>query len=237
MNKVQICKSFIHHTFDRNSEKISNASQNVSGQSKAGGHAQSNFDSKALATDALSMANPKPSETAAVGAHPNHTAQKSNQGSNSEGSTSPDRVSDLLRSSSPEPRAGVGEEAPNERRAAIESPASVTKLEIGNVMEDSFHIHESPNKRRNVNEEPITGGIHKGDGEKEGTLMSEGISKKLEDKISTEGFESLEEVPIIFSMKLEGYPVRKLRLKSTMSVGVAMRKFATASGFSHKELR
>jgi len=88
-----------------------------------------------------------------------------------------------------------------------------------------------------VNEEPITGGIHKGDGEKEGTLMCEGISKKLEDKISTEGFKNLEEVPIIFSMKLEGYPVRKLRLKSTMSVGVAMRKFATASGFSHKELR
>ena len=92
MNKVQICKSFIHHPFDRYSEKISNASQNVSGQSKAGGHAQSNFDSKALATDALSMANPNPTETAAVGAHahPNHTAEKSNQGSNSEGGTSPD---------------------------------------------------------------------------------------------------------------------------------------------------
>ena len=183
------------------------------------------------------MANPNPSEPAAVGGHPNHTTQKSNQGSNSEGGTSPDRVSDLLRSSSPEPRADIGGEASNERRAVIESPASVTKAEIGNVMEESVHIHESPNKRRNVKEEPFTSGIHKGEYEKEGTVMCESISKNLEDKISTEDLKNLEEVPIIFSMKLEGYPVRKLRLKSTMSVGVAMRKFATASGFSHKELR
>jgi len=207
------------------------------GQSKAGGHSQSNFDSKASATDALSMANPNPSEPAAVGGHPNHTTQKSNQGSNSEGGTSPDRVSDLLRSSSPEPRADIGGEASNERRAVIESPASVTKAEIGNVMEESVHIQESPNKRRDVKEEPFTSGIHKGEFEKEGTVMCESISKILEVKISTEDLKNLEEVPIIFSMKLEGYPVRKLRLKSTMSVGVAMRKFATASGFSHKELR
>merc|ERR1719209_2155744 len=44
------------------------------GQSKAGGHAQSNYDSKASATDALSTDNPNPSETASVGGHSNHTA-------------------------------------------------------------------------------------------------------------------------------------------------------------------
>ena len=158
------------------------------------------------------------------------------EGKTPESSTSPANVSDLLRSSSPEhqPEAWRPENV-EEKPDHHLSPASDIKDEPRDLLEKSMHINESPlvpEMVKNTLEDSsvIERKIDEEKGEWRGAAKNEDdATKELRDKE--------EPVHVILVMKLEGYPVRKLRLKSTQGVIVAMKKFATASGFGYKELR
>jgi len=157
------------------------------------------------------------------------------EGKTAESSTSPANVSDLLRSSSPEPQPEALRPENVEERPAHQSPTSDIKDEPRDLLEESMHINGSPLPPETVKStlegsSVVERKVEGESGELRGAL-------KKEDDATKELGDGVEPVYVIFVMKLEGYPVRKLRLKSTQSVIVAMKKFATLSGFSYKELR
>jgi len=154
------------------------------------------------------------------------------QGKTPESSTSPANLSDLLRSSSPEPQAEALMPENEEERPGHQSPNLEIKDEPRDLLEESMHINESPlvpeGVKNTVGESSVL----------EGRIDEEQLRAPKKEEDTTKVLRDSEEpVHVILVMKLEGYPVRKLRLKSTQGVIVAMKKFATASGFDYKELR
>ena len=153
------------------------------------------------------------------------------EGKTAESSTSPANVSDLLRSSSPEPQPKAWTPENMEERPGHRSPTSDIKDEPRDLLEESMHIDESPlvpEAVKNTLDLEDSSVIERKVDEESGELK--GAPEK-------ELGNSEEPVHVILVMKLEGYPVRKLRLKSTQGVIVAMKKFATLSGFGYKDLR
>ena len=190
------------------------------------------------------------------------TADDFVQSKTQESNTSPADVSDLLRSSSPEPHLENKDERPAppspgseikdepspdphtegcmrenmEERPAPPSPTSEIKDEPRDLLEESVHIDESPPGPEEGVKSTLEdqSGIERKLDQESGGLRG---APKMEKNSTIDLRDSGEPVHVILVMRLEGYPVRKLRLKSTQSVIVAMRKFATASGFNYKELR
>ena len=153
------------------------------------------------------------------------------QGKPPESSTSPANVSDLLRSSSPEPQGETFMPENEGERSGHQSPTMGIKNEPRDLLEESMHINGSPLVPEG--EKNILGESSVLEGRSEG----ERVTFKKEEDTTNDLRDSEEPVIVILMMRLEGYPVRKLRLKSTQGVIVAMKGFATASGFSYKELR
>ena len=157
------------------------------------------------------------------------------EGKTPESSTSPANVSDLLRSSSPEPQPEAWTPENVEKRPGHQSPTSDIKDEPRDMLEESMHIDESLLSSETVkNTVEDSSVIERKVDVESGELR--GVPEKEDDAIK-ESRDNEEPVFVILVMKLEGYPVRKLRLKSTQGVIVAMKKFATASGLSYKQLR
>ena len=159
------------------------------------------------------------------------------EGKTAESSTSPANVSDLLRSSSPEPQAEAWRPENVEERPGHRSSTSDIKEEPRDLLEESMHIDGSPlvpETVKNTLDLEDSSVIERKVDEESGELK--GAPEKEDDAVK-ELRDSEEPVHVILVMKLEGYPVRKLRLKSTQGVIVAMKKFATLSGFGYKELR
>lgn len=157
------------------------------------------------------------------------------EGKTPESSTSPANVSDLLRSSSPEPQPEAWTPENVEERPGHQSPTSDIKDEPRDMLEESMHIDESLLSSETVkNTVEDSSVIERKVDVESGELR--GVPEKEDDAIK-ESRDNEEPVFVILVMKLEGYPVRKLRLKSTQGVIVAMKKFATASGLSYKQLR
>ena len=124
-----------------------------------------------------------------------------------------------------------------EERPGHRSSTSDIKEEPRDLLEESMHIDGSPlvpEAVKNTLDLEDSSVIERKVDEESGELR--GAPEKEDDAVK-ELRDSEEPVHVILVMKLEGYPVRKLRLKSTQGVIVAMKKFATLSGFGYKDLR
>ena len=150
------------------------------------------------------------------------------EGKTPENSTSPANVSDLLGSSSPEHQS----EPCMEERPIDQNTTSDMKDEPRDLLDKSLHINASPLCLETMKN---TLGLE------DGSVNERKVDEEFGDMGGVPNKEEVGDseapVHVILVMKLEGYPVRKLRLKSTQAVIVAMKKFATASGFNYKELR
>ena len=108
------------------------------------------------------------------------------------------------------------------------------KEELGDMLEESVHIQNTPPDSVGVTKVLEVNNVNDTRTDEESVLLK-GTLKNEKD--TTQNYGEIEEALVILVMKLEGYPERKLRLKSTQGVSVAMKKFAEASGLNWKELR
>ena len=152
----------------------------------------------------------------------------------SESSTSPANVSDLLRSSSPEPHVEAFMQEDGKGCPVYPSSQLEIKEELGDMLEESVHIQNTPPDSVGVTKVLEVNNVNDTRTDEESVLLK-GTLKNEKD--TTQNYGEIEEAFVILVMKLEGYPERKLRLKSTQGVSVAMKKFAVASGLNWKELR